>query len=46
LPGLAPGKYRIAVGDTGASMPEEGGQEVTLGEGETAMIDLKPENKP
>jgi hypothetical protein len=33
---------RIALGDAGSPMPEEGGQEVTVGEGETANIDLKP----
>jgi protocatechuate 3,4-dioxygenase beta subunit len=46
MQGLAPGKYRIVVADNGASMPEEGGQELTLGEGETATIDVKPESKP
>lgn len=45
LAGLAPRKYRIALGDIGAPMPEEGGQEETVGEGETATIDVKPETK-
>ena len=43
LQGLAPGKYRVVVADIGAPMPEEGGQEVTVGEGETATIEIKPE---
>ncbi len=46
LQGLAPGKYRIALGDAGSPMSEEDGKEVTVGEGETANIDLKPETKP
>jgi hypothetical protein len=46
LPSLAPGKYRIRAGEVGAGMPEEGGQEVTVHEGETATIDVKPETKP
>jgi Carboxypeptidase regulatory-like domain len=44
--GLAPGKYRISVGDAGSPMPEEGGQEVTVGEGEIATTDIKPEARP
>jgi uncharacterized protein (DUF2141 family) len=43
--GLAPGKYRIAVGEPGGPMPEEGGQEVTVGEAETATVEIKPEAK-
>ncbi len=46
LQGLPPGKYRIGVKDSEAPMPEEGGQEVTVGEGETTTMDLKPETKP
>jgi hypothetical protein len=46
ITGLAPGKYRVVGLDNGARLPEEGGQEVTLREGETAMIDVKPEPKP
>ena len=46
LKGLAPGKYRIGVRDSDAPMPEEGGQEVTVQEGETAMIEVQPETKP
>jgi len=42
---VPPGKYRVAVGDNGAPMPE-GGQEVSLAEGETATIEVKPEAKP
>jgi protocatechuate 3,4-dioxygenase beta subunit len=41
--GLAPGKYRLMVGDSLGAMPEEGGQEITVREGETAMLDLKPQ---
>jgi protocatechuate 3,4-dioxygenase beta subunit len=43
LPGLAPGKYRIVAGELGSPMPEEGGQEVTVAEGETATVDIKPD---
>jgi hypothetical protein len=46
MAGLAPGKYRIVVGEMGGGMPEEGGQEVTVGEGETATVEVKPESKP
>jgi hypothetical protein len=46
LPGLAPGKYRIVAGELGSPMPEEGGQEVTVAEGETATVDMKPDAKP
>jgi hypothetical protein len=46
IPGLAPGKYRIVVGDNGDPLPDEGGQEVTVREGETATIEIKPETKP
>jgi hypothetical protein len=41
LEGLAPGKYRLMVMDQGGRMPDEGGQEITVQEGETAMLDLK-----
>ena len=43
--GLAPGKYRVVAGDIGP-IPENGGQEVTVGEGETATVEVKPESKP
>jgi hypothetical protein len=46
LPGLAPGKYRIVAGELGGPMPEEDGQEVTVAEGETATVDIKPDAKP
>jgi hypothetical protein len=42
LPSLPPGKYRVIAGDVDGNMPEEGGQEVSVGEGETVMIELKP----
>ena len=42
LGGLAPGKYRLVVTEPGGGpMPDEAGQEVTVREGETVMIDLK-----
>ena len=43
---LPPGTYRVAVADPGASPPDEGGQQVTVGEGESVTIDVKPETKP
>ena len=46
IQGLAPGKYRVVGLDNGAPLPDESGQEVTLREGETAMVDIKPEPKP
>jgi protocatechuate 3,4-dioxygenase beta subunit len=46
ITGLAPGKYRVVGVDNGAPVPDEGGQEVTLREGETAVIEVKPEPKP
>jgi hypothetical protein len=39
--GLAPGTYRLAAAENGGPMPDEGGQEVTVREGETAIVDLK-----
>lgn len=43
MEGLAPGKYRVILSDSGVGpMPEEGGQEITVHEGETLMLDLKP----
>jgi protocatechuate 3,4-dioxygenase beta subunit len=41
IEGLAPGRYRFAVADDGAPMPDEGGQAVTVEEGETATVELK-----
>jgi hypothetical protein len=41
LEGLAPGKYRIGSMESDGPMPEEGGQEITVHEGETLMIDVK-----
>jgi hypothetical protein len=43
LPGLAPGKYRVTLTDVGGPPPDEGGQEITVKEGETVMLDLKPQ---
>jgi hypothetical protein len=39
---LAPGTYRIVASAPGGPPPDEGGQEVTLHEGETTNIDVKP----
>ena len=41
LAGLAPGKYRLTIADPGNPIPDEGGQEVTVHEGDTVMVDLK-----
>jgi hypothetical protein len=41
LPQLPPGKYRVGVTDPGVPVPEEGGQSVTIKEGETATVDVK-----
>jgi hypothetical protein len=46
LSGLAPGRYRINLGENADPIPSEGGQEVTVGEGETVTIEVKPEAKP
>jgi hypothetical protein len=43
---LAPGRYRVTVGDMEGPMPEDVGQEITLAEGENAAIDVKPETRP
>jgi len=42
--GLAPGTYRLAILAGAVPIPDEGGQEVTVREGETATVDLKPEH--
>jgi protocatechuate 3,4-dioxygenase beta subunit len=44
--GVAPGKYRLVVMDQGGPMPDEGGQEVTVREGETVIADLKAPQVP
>jgi protocatechuate 3,4-dioxygenase beta subunit len=46
LSGFAPGKYRINLGENGDPIPSEGGQEVTVREGETVTIEVKPERRP
>jgi hypothetical protein len=38
---LPPGKYRLLLTDPGSPPPDEGGQEVTIHEGETVTLDLK-----
>ncbi len=44
--GLAPGKYRLVLMGPLGPFPDEGGQEVTVREGETAMLDLKAPSAP
>jgi hypothetical protein len=39
--GLAPGKYRLMLVDSNGPIPEDGGQEVIVREGETLTVDLK-----
>jgi hypothetical protein len=46
LSGLAPGKYRLMATENGGPMPDDGGQEVTVREGETVMVDLKAPSNP
>jgi hypothetical protein len=41
LMGLAPGKYRVVAIDQPGPSPDEGGEEITLQEGETRTIELK-----
>jgi hypothetical protein len=43
-PGLAPGKYRLLAGENGTQpdQVQEEGQEVTVGEGETVTVEVKP----
>jgi Carboxypeptidase regulatory-like domain len=42
IAGLAPGKYRLVAAEQGSPPPEEG-QEVTVTEGETTNVDVKPD---
>lgn len=41
LEGLGPGKYRIVASEPGGPPAEDGGQEVTVHEGETLTIEIK-----
>ncbi len=41
LPEVPPGKYRVGVADPGLPVLDEGSQEVTVREGETATVDVK-----
>jgi carboxypeptidase family protein len=41
IEGLAPGNYRVGASGPDGAMPEEGGQEITLHESETLMIEVK-----
>jgi hypothetical protein len=45
LIGLAPGKYRVVAIDQPGPSPDEGGQEITLQEGETRTLELKAETR-
>jgi hypothetical protein len=38
--GLAPGRYRVAAGESSEAIPKDEGREITLQEGETATVDL------
>jgi uncharacterized protein (DUF2141 family) len=40
IEGLAPGRYRVAAGESYEVIPENGGREITVQEGETATVDL------
>jgi len=40
IDGLAPGRYRVAAGGSLEAIPEGGGREITVEEGETATVDL------
>jgi hypothetical protein len=40
IEGLAPGRYRLAAGESYDAIPEDGGREITVQEGETATVDL------
>lgn len=42
IEGLAPGRYRVAAGESYEAIPENGGREITVQEGETATVDLPP----
>jgi hypothetical protein len=44
IDGLAPGKYRLLIQEIMAPMPDDGGQIVTVREGETIIADLKANN--
>jgi len=39
--GLAPGVYRVIATENGGPMPEDGGQEVPVREGDTVTVDLR-----
>lgn len=45
-PNIAPGTYRVGIMTSfGGQIPEDGGQPVTVHEGESVSIDLKPDNQ-
>jgi hypothetical protein len=41
MEGLAPGRYRVAVGESPDAILESGGREIAIQEGETATVDLR-----
>jgi len=41
IEGLAPGRYRVAAGESSDAIPENGGYEIVIQEGETATVDLR-----
>jgi hypothetical protein len=43
LPGLTPGKYRVVAIDQPGPAPDEGGEEISLQEGEARTLELKAE---
>ena len=40
IQGLAPGRYRVAPGESADAIPKDSGREITVQEGETATVDL------
>jgi uncharacterized protein (DUF2141 family) len=41
IEGLAPGRYRVAAGESFDAIPEDRGREITIQEGETATVDFR-----
>jgi Carboxypeptidase regulatory-like domain len=41
IEGLAPGRYRVTAGESYDAIPEDGGREIAVQEGETATVDLR-----
>jgi hypothetical protein len=40
IEGLAPGRYRVAAGESFDTIPVDSGREITVQEGQTATVDL------